>query len=138
MGNRIEVQEMALVTEKERRPKGLYHRLLAEREVKECHGIQTTGSPSPVESRILPGEETHMRINLSNYGSVQELYVDGILALASEAMEVSEALEAISALSGDVEFLSTDLIHEGAMQMFDDRFFAKEGGKPVEREQRTA
>ena len=49
-----------------------------------------------------------MRIDLKSYGSEQELYVDGILVLAGEEMGAHEALEAISDVSKDVEFLAID------------------------------
>ena len=49
-----------------------------------------------------------MRIDPKSYGSEQELYVDGILVLAGEEMGPHEALEAISDVSKDVEFLAID------------------------------
>lgn len=136
MGVRTEVQRA--MTEKERSPEGLYVSLLVERKVEEHREIQMSGSPSLAEPRNLAGEETHMRINLRSYGSMRELHVNGILALVSEEMEVREALEAISDLRGDVDFLAADLRPEGAMQLFDDRFLARDAGEPTNREQRTA
>jgi hypothetical protein len=66
-----------------------------------------------------------VRIDLKSYGSEQELYVDGILVLAGEEMVAHEALEAISDVSKDVEFLAIDPGAGGTMQPFDDRFLVK-------------
>ncbi len=80
-----------------------------------------------------------MRIHLKSYGLEQELYVEGVLVLATnKEMDAREALEAISGFSNDVRFLASDLQSGGTMRLFDDRFFVKGSGGSAGGDERTA
>lgn len=79
-----------------------------------------------------------MRVDLRSYGSGHELYVDGVLVLASRDMEVREALEAISDFCEDLDFLAVDLSPGGTSKLFDDRFFVKSTGGVTDQGKRTA
>ncbi len=79
-----------------------------------------------------------MRVNLRSYGSGHELYVDGVLVLASRDMGVREALEAMSDFCEGVDFLAVDLSPGGNPKLFDDRFFVKSTGWIADQGKRTA
>jgi hypothetical protein len=65
-----------------------------------------------------------MKVELRDYGTQQELYVDGLLVLVGEALGAREALEAVSGSSRGVDFWACGYDPAGTTSLFGERPFA--------------
>ncbi|MEW6637076.1 MAG: hypothetical protein AB1425_09735 [Actinomycetota bacterium] len=63
-------------------------------------------------------------MELRDYGTKQELYVDGVFVLEKEGMDAREALEAVSEFSRELEFWPSELDPAGTASLFDGRSFS--------------
>jgi hypothetical protein len=65
-----------------------------------------------------------MKVEPRDYGTQQELHVDGLLVLAGEALGAREALEAVSGCSRGMDFWACGYEPAGTSSLLGERPFA--------------